>query len=480
MNTELLSVGAATAQDHVLILSDKDRLDWVSEYFAETSMQDFVRKMAGQDTRYLALPSGGRMVVVQFLSENKNANMRREEMRAAGASRLQTFKHYKMERVVLTNRAKDNFTEEVAEGIVLGNYQYAALLSRPEKTATGFRTLCVEQSSLSGERLERCRNLFWAVCKTRDLINAPLNHLNALQLSNEFEAMGKAAGFEVTVLHKAQIEALGMGGLLGVNLGSQCPPTFNIMEYKPANAKNQRPIVLIGKGLTYDTGGLSLKPTPDSMDYMKCDMSGAATVGAMLYVAAKNKLPLHLIALTPCTDNRPGENAFVPGDVLHMMSGTTVEVMNTDAEGRLVLADALHYARQYKPELVLEFSTLTGATARALGTQAGGIFCTADRSTVERIVQSGFNVHERVVEFPMWDDYEELIKSDIADLKNIGGPSAGGITAAKFLQHFTANEYPFVHFDIAGCAFLHKQEGYRVRGGVGWGLRLLNDFLENY
>lgn len=477
MNTVLQSVAAYSAQDNLLILSDKDNLAWSSAFFGEAESK-FIANMAANDTRYLAMPNGDRMIYIQFLSTHNNENARREEMRCAGAARLQTFKHYHSKSVVLINYAAHNYAAEVAEGIVLGNYQYTVLLSDPKKAASSFETLSVLETAIAPAELDKQRNLYWAVCKTRDLINAPLSHLNALQLSNEFEKMGADAGFSVKVLHKAEIEALGMGGLLGVNRGSQCPPTFNVLEWKPAHAKNSRPIVLVGKGLTYDTGGLSLKPTPDSMDYMKCDMSGAATVAAMLYVAAKNNMPLHLIALTPCTDNRPGEDAFVPGDVLKMMSGTTVEVMNTDAEGRLVLADALHYAKQYDPELVLEFSTLTGATARALGTQAAGIFSTASRELTNKAIESGFNVHERVVEFPMWDDYNDMLKSDIADYKNIGGPSAGGITAAKFLEHFTGG-YPFMHFDIAGCAFLHKQEGYRVRGGVAWGVRLLNDFLNN-
>src|SRR5690606_37581030 len=187
------------------------------------------------------------------------------------------------------------------------------------------------------------------------------------QLAKEIARLGKEAGFKVTTLNKARIEKEKMGGILAVNQGSILPPTFTIMEHKPNKPVNKKPIVLVGKGVVYDTGGLSLKPTPASMDRMKSDMSGAAVVTGAMYAAAMLQLPLHIIALVPATDNRPGENAYVPGDVITMYSGTTVEVLNTDAEGRLLLADALHYAKRYNPELVVDFATLTGSAAMAVG-----------------------------------------------------------------------------------------------------------------
>lgn len=269
-----------------------------------------------------------------------------------------------------------------------------------------------------------------------------------------------------------------MGGILAVNRGSIDPPTFTIMEYTPKKAINKKPIVLVGKGIVYDTGGLSLKPTAASMDRMKSDMSGAALVSATMYAVAKMQLPLHVIALVPATDNRPGENAYTPGDVITMYSGTSVEVLNTDAEGRLVLADALHWAKRYKPELVMDFATLTGAAAAAVGEH--GIVCmgTADDNTKESFKKSGARQYERLVEFPLWDEYGDMIKSDIADLKNIGGPTGGAITAGKFLQHFT--DYPWMHFDIAGVSFATAKRGYMPSGGTAYGVRMLLDFLVHY
>jgi leucyl aminopeptidase len=288
--------------------------------------------------------------------------------------------------------------------------------------------------------------------------------------------MGKTAGFKVEVLTKKKIESLKMGGLLAVNRGSIDPPTFSILEYKPSGAKNKRPVVLVGKGIVFDTGGLSLKPTSDSMDYMKSDMSGAAAVAGTFYAIARSRVPVYIIGLVPATDNRPDGNAYVPGDVIKMYDGTNVEVLNTDAEGRMILADALSYAKQFDPELVINLATLTGAAAIAIGKYGIVGMGNARRDVMEKLIESGYKVNERIAEFPFWDDYNELIKSDIADLKNIGGKHAGAITAGKFLEHFT--DYPFIHLDIAGPAFNKKPDSYRGKGGSGVGVRLLFDFLK--
>ncbi|MDD4087812.1 MAG: M17 family metallopeptidase, partial [Bacteroidales bacterium] len=240
---------------------------------------------------------------------------------------------------------------------------------------------------------------------------------------------------------------------------------------------NKKPVILVGKGVVYDTGGLSLKPS-NAMDTMKCDMAGAAVVSASLYALAKAKIPLHVMALVPATDNRPDGNAYVPGDIITMFDGTTVEVLNTDAEGRLILADALSYAKKFEPELVLNFATLTGSASRAIGSQ--GIVAMEVKATdlYCKLAESGEIVNERLVKFPMWDEYREQLNSEIADLKNIGGPEAGAITAGKFQEHFT--DYPFVHFDIAGPAFIEKRDNYRGIGGTGIGVRLMFQFLKHY
>lgn len=366
----------------------------------------------------------------------------------------------------------------LAEGLALANYQFLKYKTEQKKLKHSLNDIFFNNQSLTVKELRELETIVQAVYKSRDLINEPLQYLNAEQLSAELQEMGKEGGFRVQVLGKAKIEQMKMGGILAVNAGSILPPTFNILEHRPQKFINKAPIVLVGKGIVYDTGGLSLKPTPASMDRMKSDMSGAAVVAGIMYAVAMLDLPLHIVALIPAAENRPGENAYVPGDVIRMYDGTTVEVLNTDAEGRLVLADALHYAKKYKPELVMDFATLTGAAANALGDVAMCVMGTAKDSTKEQLKLSGYRQFEKLVEMPLWEEYGQMIKSDIADLKNIGGPTGGAITAGKFLEHFT--DYPWMHFDIAGVSYQVSAKDYRPVGGVAMGVRMAVDFLMHY
>jgi leucyl aminopeptidase len=234
--------------------------------------------------------------------------------------------------------------------------------------------------------------------------------------------------------------------------------------------------VLVGKGVVYDTGGLSLKPTPNSMDHMKCDMAGAAAVAGAMAMVAGQQLPVHVIGLVPATDNRPGGEAYAPGDVVRMHSGLTVEVLNTDAEGRIILADALSYGEQFDAELVFSIATLTGAAMRAIGTYASVIMGTAPEDRFRMLDDAAQHVFERVARMPFWEEYDEEIKSDIADIKNLGSDLAGQITAGKFLARFTTK--PYIHIDIAATAFLDRRDHYRVKGGTGVGVRLFYEFLK--
>jgi leucyl aminopeptidase len=285
---------------------------------------------------------------------------------------------------------------------------------------------------------------------------------------------GKASGFKVEVLSKNQIEALNMGGLLGVNKGSIDPPTFTIMEYKPAKAVNKQPLVFVGKGVVFDTGGYSLKIS-GSMLTMKCDMAGGAAVLGAMVAIAKNKLPVHVIALVPATDNKISSNALVVDDVITMHDGTTVEVQNTDAEGRLILADALAFAKKYKPELVIDLATLTGAAAAITGHYGSALMGT-DTKHRKTLIETGEETYERLAEMPFWKEYDELIKSDIADIRNMGGPVGGSMTAGKFLQRFT--DYPWLHIDIAGPAFLKDAKDHHHKGASAVGVRLLYQFTK--
>jgi leucyl aminopeptidase len=407
--------------------------------------------------------------------DKKDVNDILEDCRKAGDKLAQSLNTQKTASVFLTGSKKlKKEVLAVCEGMLLGNYQFLQYKTKAEENKNTLSAIQLIHDDISTHELKTLQIITTAVFRCRDLVNEPVIKLNATALAEAFTEMSKESGIRIEVLNKARIEALKMGGLLAVNYGSVDPPTFTIMEYKPEGALNKKPYVLVGKGVVFDTGGISLKPSA-SMSDMKCDMAGAAAAGCTIYAVAKAKLPVWIVALMPATDNRPSGNAQVPGDVITMFDGTTVEVLNTDAEGRLILADALAYAKKYKPTLVIDMATLTGAAQAAIGKY--GIVAMHSKCDTEfsALQECGKKVRERVVEFPFWDDYKELIKSDVADIKNIGGPYAGAITAGKFLEHFT--DYPYIHLDIAGPAFLEKRDTYLGLGGTGVGIRLLFEFF---
>ena len=398
-----------------------------------------------------------------------------EKLRILGNKLLRMIKAEKAEEMKVVSERAPQDAYYFAEGVALGSYQFLKYYSDKKKRKGALETISIY--GISNESAQQLNGVVKGVFKARDLINEPLSYLTAKQLSKEAAKAGEDSGFNVEVFNKKKIESLKMGGLLSVNRGSIDPPTFSILSYSPEGAKNKRPYVLVGKGVVYDTGGLSLKPTAGSMDSMKSDMGGsAAVIGAMIAIA-ENKLPINVVGLIPATDNRPGENAYVPGDVVTMYDGSTVEVLNTDAEGRMILADALAYAKKLKPELVIDLATLTGAAAVAIGKFGVVAMGTADDSEMKGLDESGKEVYERIAQFPFWDEYNDLLKSSIADVKNIGGREGGAITAGKFLQRFT--DYPWIHLDIAGPAFLSSADHYRTEGGTGVGVRLLFEFLKS-
>jgi len=456
-----------------------DHTDNIAKIGLTADESTYTHSQFSKEQATVTLNHYNQMIFVHLLKDKKSDIQNREACRKAGAELQSLCAGNKIEELVITNlSAWHEAPLLVAEGIAMANYQFLKYRTEAQKLQSALKKISFTKESATLKELNQLQLTMDAIYKVRTLVNEPLNFLTAEQLAKEIAAMGKQAGFKVTVLNKARIQEEKMGGLLAVNLGSKLPPTFTVAEYSPKMALNKKPIVLIGKGVVYDTGGVSLKPTLNSMDRMKSDMSGAALVAGVMYAAAAMKLPLKLIALMPATDNRPGENAYVPGDVITMYSGATVEVLNTDAEGRMLLADALHWAKRYKPELVMDFATLTGAASAAIG--ENGIVCmgTADEKVKQAFKASGERQYERLVEFPLWDEYGEQIKSDIADMKNVGGSTGGAITAGKFLQKFT--DYPWMHFDIAGVSFNTAKKGYYPSGGTAFGVRMTLDFLMNY
>ncbi|AKD04117.1 leucyl aminopeptidase [Pontibacter korlensis] len=436
--------------------------------------QQYVQQQVDREAKLINLNRYTHHVYVVVAPESKTESARNEAIRQAGHALLKQLKSDKVEGISILDKTATKASLYLAEGIYLSNYTYLKHKTKDAKPSS-LQTVTIADEQVTEAQVQELANVLEAVLKTRDLVNEPHSHQNATQFSEELEALGAEAGFKTEVLDEVKIQTLKMGGLLAVNQGSEEPATFTIMEWKPENAKNSKPYVLVGKGVVYDTGGLSLKPTPNSMDFMKSDMAGAAAVAGAMYAVAKNKLPLHVIALVPATDNRPGGQAVAPGDVITMFNGMTVEVLNTDAEGRLILADALCFAKKYNPELVLDFATLTGAAMRAIGKEASVAMGTAGEEIMTALKKAGENVHERIVEFPLWDEYKKQLESDVADIKNIGGADAGAITAGKFLEVFTS--YPWVHFDIAGTAFLQGEDSYRGKQATGTGVRLVYNYL---
>lgn len=474
MHTSIQLKTKASNNKSALYLANK-KTDFKSLGFDKKEV-DYINKKISAKENLILVNQLTRLAYIQLIDEveGKDEPQQLELLRGTGNKLCTALNAHKYAEVELqTLVANDEWLLAIAEGCALSNYQFIKYKS--EQDLNALKNINVVSTQIKKPAVNELEILVESVCKARDLVNEPQSHLNAVGFADEMKKMGKAASFKVEVLNKKQIEALKMGGLLAVNKGSQTPPTFTIMEYKPKKAVNKKPIVLVGKGVVYDTGGLSLKPTA-GMDTMKCDMAGGALVAATMYAVAKAQLNVHVIALVPATDNRPGENAYAPGDVIKMYDGKTVEMLNADAEGRMILADALAYAKKYKPELVMDFATLTGAAAAAIGSY--GIVCmgTADEATKLNLKLCGNQVHERLVEFPFWDDYAKLLKSDIADMKNIGGPVAGAITAGKFLEKFI--DYPWMHFDIAGPAYNSAADSYRPKNGTGVGVRLMFEFLK--
>ena len=471
----ILLKNKVTNSTNVLVITEIFK----NEFNLPDKVNDYiVNELSQKDKKTLTYNYIGKYISIFIVEKGKEISVLNEQLRRHGSIVADSVNLHKGKDLYIYNQTKQqSLSLFAAEGMVLGNYQFIKHKPTAEKNKNTLQSIIIANSNIKQSHIDELNIVCSATILARDLVNEPVNYLNATDLSNAFKAMGKLSGFKVDVLNRKKIKELKMGGLLAVNAGSVDEPTFSVMEYKPNKPKNKKPYILIGKGVVYDTGGLSLKPTLASMDLMKCDMAGAAAVGCAMYAIAKAKLNIHVIALVPATDNRPGFNAFAPGDIITMMDGSTVEMLNSDAEGRMILADALHYAKRFNPELVIDIATLTGAAMAAIGTFGMVGMGNISNNQKNKLHQSGINVYERIAEFPFWDEYDELMKSDIADQKNIGGALGGSITAGKFLAKFT--NFPYYHLDIAGPAFLSSKDSYRGKGGTGYGVRFFFDFFKN-
>jgi leucyl aminopeptidase len=367
--------------------------------------------------------------------------------------------------------------QAITEGAMLGLYTFRKHKSKKDENTQIERVVIVSSDNKSLPALkkgcEKGRILSEATILARDLDNEPGNYMTPTDLANVAKKVAKDFGLECTVFEKKDIEKMGMGGLLGVASGSVQPPKLIVLKYQ-GDKRSKRTIGLVGKGLTFDSGGISIKPS-EGMGDMKGDMAGGASVISAMRAIAELKPKVNVTVIVPATENMPSGSACKPGDVLKASNGKTIEVVNTDAEGRLILADALSYARKLGLSPVIDIATLTGACHVALGDHYSGGF-TNNQKLIEKVIKAGEEAGERVWQMPMHDDYKESNKSDIADVKNSGGRYGGAITAAQFLHEFI-EDTPWVHIDIAGTSTTDKDKGAVVKGETGVIVRTLVNFV---
>ncbi|MHB1417728.1 MAG: leucyl aminopeptidase, partial [Chloroflexota bacterium] len=371
--------------------------------------------------------------------------------------------------------------QAVVEGATLATYRYLRFKTKEENGPQELAELLIlereaaripqiEEGTRKGELLAR------ATILARDLVNGPGNLVTPTYLAEQARQMAEQRGIEIEVLGPDELRARKMGALLGVSQGSAQPPRMIKMRYRGASDASKT-LAIVGKGITFDSGGISIKPSAN-MEQMKDDMSGAAAVIGAMQAIADLKVPANVIGVIPATENMPSGSAYKPGDVLTAINGKTIEVVNTDAEGRVALADALAYAVQAGADAIVDLATLTGACVIALGNWASGLVSNNDQ-LAEALEQAGRRTGDRLWRLPSWDEYAEQNKSDIADVKNSGGRPAGTITGGLFLTPFI-DDKPWAHIDIAGTAWLEKDRPYAPKGAAGVGVRLLADFAEEW
>ncbi len=371
----------------------------------------------------------------------------------------------------------DDAAAALTEGIVLGMYTYDELKTSDKNNGPGLKSIAVYtcgKTRISQKAIDRAQRISEATNEARRLADAPSNLMTPAIFARTVTSKAKKEGIRVKVLERPVLEKAGWGAFLGVARGSYEPPKVVILEYH--GGKGQKKHVIIGKGITFDSGGISIKPS-SGMEEMKFDMAGAAAVAMTVILAARLKIPVNLAAVIPLTENMPGGKAQKPGDVVKTLSGKTVEIISTDAEGRLILADALYYAvKTYRPESIIDLATLTGACVVALGSEASGIMGTGD-GLIDEIIEAGERSGDRLWKLPLWDDYKDLLKSDVADIKNSGSRWAGAIQGGIFLKEFVGDAR-WAHVDIAGTAYLERPKAYFKKGATGAGVRFLIKFFE--
>lgn len=374
---------------------------------------------------------------------------------------------------------EEYYYQTFTEGLFLGNYEFINYKSDKKKLKSLEVTFYAEHEKKLRNALTLSQHLMEGVNFTKNLQNEPGGVLTPDELSKRIKSILTKVGAKVKIFNEKEIRKRKMGGLLAVGMGSNNLPRFIVIEYNGADKyskkKSNKTIALVGKGVTFDSGGISIKPFNDMWE-MKADMSGAAVVAGTILAAIKSKLPINIIGIVPAAENMLSGTSMRPGDIVITSSGKSIEVDNTDAEGRMILADALTYASKIQPDIILDLATLTGACVIALGEFVGGLF-TKNEELSKELFDLGLKTHERVWALPMWDEYHTLNKSEVADVKNVGGKWGGAITAAKFLENFVDKKISWAHLDIAGPAMANCYNNYSKKYMTGYGVRLIFEYL---
>ncbi len=374
---------------------------------------------------------------------------------------------------------EEYFYQTFIEGIILGNYSFDKYKSDKKLENDLFVYFYAENSKYLKSAITRAINIMEGVNFAKNLQNEPSVTLTPDVLAKRINSALTKAGAKVKVFNEKEIKKRKMGGVLAVGKGSDFPPRFIVIEYNGAGKnKKKKKVALVGKGVTFDSGGISIKPS-SNMSEMKADMSGAAVVAGVLLAAAKAKLPINILGVIPSVENMPSGKALKPGDIILTASGKSIEVEDTDAEGRIILSDALDFASKAKPDVIIDLATLTGSAVVALGEIVAALF-TKDDKLANQLYNTGLKTFDRVWRLPLWDDYNKLIKSNVADVKNLGPRWGGAITAAKFLEHFVDKKIPWAHLDIAGPAMAHEFNNYTNKYMTGFGVRLLFEYLNTF
>ncbi len=469
-NTELFAIGVF--EDLKLSAIGKEADNYLDGQISSAIKTGDAKGKSGETTLFHG--KGKRILLIGLGDKKKfDGNL----IRLAGGTVIKTAISKKYKTVAMEmfgSKEQKSHSQALAEGIILGSYQFLTYKTQ-DKELFEVKSAMVLDANLKD--LEKGSIIASAVCFARDMENDPGNVTTPTKLAKLAKEIAKEGGMKLTIFDREKIAKIGMGGLAGVASGTGEPPKFILLEYNGGKV-GEKPIGLVGKGLTFDSGGISIKPSA-SMDEMKFDMCGGGLVLGVMKAVAQLKPKINIVAAVPATENLNGEKAYKPGDILTAYNGKTIEVLNTDAEGRLILADALAYvSKHYKPKYMLDFATLTGAVVIALGHVATGVMGTDDK-LMEKVKESSKNTAEKVWEFPLWDEYCEQIKSEIADIKNVGSArEAGTIAAGAFLKEFVGEGIPWVHFDIAGTAYKQKDNSLLYKkGATGANIRLVLDLI---